>query len=268
MENKVVVITGASSGIGKACALRFAKAGAKVVISARNKEKLRQVEKEIRSKGGEVLSISADVSVELDCKFLIDHSVAHFGGIDVLINNAGISMRALFADTDLQVIKNLMQVNFWGMVYCTKYALPHLLKTKGSVLGISSIAGYIGLPARTGYSASKSAMQGFLNALRSETRSNGLHVMIACPGFTASNIRKLALKADGTTQGESPLEEGKMMPAEEVAEHIYKGVISRKKEIVLTREGKLSVFMNKWFPNFVEKKVYEKMLKEQDTPLK
>lgn len=268
MENKVVVITGASSGIGKACAVRFANAGSKVVIAARNKEKLREVEKDIKNKGGEVLLVSADVSVEMDCKFLIDHTVSHYGGIDVLINNAGISMRALFADADLQVIKNLMQVNFWGMVYCTKYALPHLLESNGSVVGVSSIAGYIGLPARTGYSASKAAMQGFLNALRTETRSQGLHVMIACPGFTASNIRKVALKADGTSQGESPLEEGKIMPAEEVAEHIYKGVQSRKKEIVLTKEGKLSVFINKWFPNYVEKKVYEKMLKEPDTPLK
>lgn len=268
MENKVVVITGASSGIGKACALRFAKAGAKVVISARNKEKLREVEKEIKNKGGNVLMVSADVSVDLDCKFLIDHSVAHFGKIDVLINNAGISMRAIFADTDLQVIKDLMQVNFWGMVYCTKYAMPHLLKSKGSVVGISSIAGYIGLPARTGYSASKSAMQGFLNALRTETRNQNLHVMIACPGFTASNIRNVALTADGSSQGKSPLEEGKIMSAEAVADHIFKGVLNRKKEIILTREGKLSVFMNKWFPNFVEKKVFEKMLKEPNTPLK
>lgn len=268
MNNKVVVITGASSGIGRSCALRFAEAGAKVVIAARTKEKLREVEEQIKKNGGDVLMISADVSSELDCKFLIDHTVSHFGGIDILINNAGISMRALFKDADLKVLKNLMQVNFWGMVYCTKYALPHLLKSQGSVVGISSIAGYIGLPARTGYSASKAAMHGFLNSLRTETRTEGLHVMIACPGFTASNIRKVALKADGSAQGESPLEEGKIMQPEVVADHIFKGVEKRKKEIVLTKEGKLSVFMNKWLPGFVEKKVFQMMQKEPDSPLK
>ena len=268
MNNKVVIITGASSGIGRACALKFASEGCKVVAAARNKENLRQLQTEVKQGMGEIHIVATDVTEELDCKFLIDQAITHFGKLDILINNAGISMRALFLNTDLQVIRNLMNVNFWGMVYCTKFALPHIIKSKGSVVGVSSIAGYLGLPARTGYSASKYAMQGFLNALRTETRKVGLHVMVACPGFTASNIRNVALKGDGTSQGETPREENKMMTADEVAEHIYKGVVKRKREIVLTREGKLSVFLGKLFPSFVEKKVFEKMAKEPDSPLK
>ena len=204
MNNKVVIITGASSGIGLACAYEFAKNGAQLSLAARNIDKLLEVQKDIQAQGGKVLVVQTDVSDELDCKTLIEKTISEYGRIDVLINNAGISMRALFKDADLSVIKQLMDVNFWGTVYCTKYALPHLLNARGSVAGVSSIAGYIGLPGRTGYSASKFAMHGFLEALRTENLKTGLHVLIAAPGFTASNIRKTALTADGTTHCGSP----------------------------------------------------------------
>src|SRR3990167_5543538 len=144
MKNKVVIITGASSGIGEACAITFAKRGASVVIAARNQEKLNQVEEQIKKIGVEVLAISCDVSVQKECENLITQTIAKFGKIDVLINNAGISMRAIFNDTSIEVIKKVMEINFWGTVYCTKYALPYLLKTKGSIVGVSSIAGYVG----------------------------------------------------------------------------------------------------------------------------
>jgi short-subunit dehydrogenase len=268
MKDKVVIVTGASSGIGKATAIRFAQAGAKLVLAARTLDKLKEVAGEIVNLGAEVLSVQADVSIEQDCKQMVEKAVKKFGRIDVLINNAGISMRAVFEEVDLQVIKNVMDINFWGAVYGTKYALPHILKNQGSVVGVSSIAGYLGLPARTGYSASKFAMHGFLESLRNENMGNNLHVMIACPGFTASNIRKKALKADGSSQAESPREEGKMMSAEEVADHIFKGVVKRKQKIVLTGEGKLAVFLSKFFPKVIQKAVYNKMKKEPDSPLK
>lgn len=267
MKNKVVIITGASSGIGEACAITFAKQGANIVIAARNQEKLKLVGEEIKNIGVEVLEVKCDVSVLKDCEYLISQTITKFGKIDVLINNAGISMRAIFNDTSIDVLKKVMEVNFWGTVYCTKYALPYLLKTKGSVVGVSSIAGYIGLPARTGYSASKYAMQGFLDALRTENLKTGLHVMVACPGFTASNIRNTALSSDGSPQGESPRDESKMMTAEEVAHHVYSGVIKRKRTLVLTTEGKLAVFLSKLFPKFIEKQVYHKMAKEPNSPL-
>lgn len=268
MKNSVVLITGASSGIGKATALRFAQAGFKVVVAARSIEKLELVVKEIQSLGAKALAIQADVSIEKDCKRMVDKTVQVFGQIDVLINNAGISMRAVFEEVDLAVIKNVMDINFWGTVYSTKYALPYILKSKGSIVGVSSIAGYLGLPARTGYSASKFAMHGFLESLRNENMGHKLHVLIACPGFTASEIRKKALVADGSSQAESPREEGKMMTAEEVANHLFDAIEKRKQKIVLTSEGKLAVFLSKFFPRIIQKAVYNKMKKEPDSPLK
>jgi short-subunit dehydrogenase len=268
MKNKVVIITGASSGIGEACAIAFAKRGANVVIAARNQEKLKVVGEQIRKIGVEVLEVKCDVSIQEDCEKLIAQTISKYGKLDVLINNAGISMRAIFNETQVDVIKKVMDVNFWGTVYCTKYALPYLLKAKGSVVGVSSIAGYIGLPARTGYSASKYAMQGFLDALRTENLKTGLHVLVTCPGFTASNIRNTALASDGSQQGESPRDEAKMMTAEEVANRILSGVIKRKRTMVFTTEGKMAVFLNKLFPKFIAKQVFNKMAKEPNSPIK
>jgi short-subunit dehydrogenase len=268
MKDKVVIITGASSGIGKACAINMAKKGAKVVIAARNIVKLEETAQHILTFNTNVLTVKCDVSAQIDCENLIKETVNKFGQIDVLINNAGISMRAIFNDLELEVIEKVMAINFWGTVYCTKYALPHLLKSKGSVVGVSSIAGYIGLPARTGYSASKYAMQGFLDALRTENLKTGLHVMVACPGFTASNIRNTALSKDGSSQGETPRDEGKMMTAEEVAAYISDGITNKKRTLVLTTEGKMAVFLNKLFPKFIEKQVFNKMAKEPNSPIK
>ncbi|MBU2651319.1 MAG: SDR family oxidoreductase [Bacteroidetes bacterium] len=268
MIGKTVIVTGASSGIGRALAFEMAARKAKVVIVARNREKLEAVENELKATGTEVLALTADVSIEDDCRRLVEETVKRFGGIDVLINNAGLSMRALFLETDLQVIRRLMDVNFWGTVYCTKFALPYLLASKGSVVGVSSIAGYKGLPGRTGYSASKFAMHGFLETLRIENLKTGLHVLIACPGFTASNIRNTALNGKGNMQGESPREEDKMMSAEEVAVHIARAIEKRKKTLILTRQGKLTVFLNKFFPGFMDKMVYKHMAKEPDSPFK
>ncbi len=268
MKNKVVIITGASSGIGESCAIEFANKGANIVIAARNMDKLNGVAEKIKKVGVEVLVVKADVSIKGDCEQLINQTIAKFGRIDVLVNNAGISMRAIFNEMSLDVLEQVMNINFYGAVYCTKYALPHILKNKGSVVGVSSIAGYVGLPARTGYSASKFAMQGFLEALRTENLKTGLHVMIACPGFTASNIRNTALSSDGSVQGESPRNEQKMMTSEEVANHIVKGVQKRKQTLVLTSQGKLVVFLSKWLPRFVEKQVFNHMAKEENSPIK
>ncbi|MBK7851193.1 MAG: SDR family oxidoreductase [Bacteroidetes bacterium] len=265
---KVVVVTGASSGIGRSLAIEFARNGYNVVAAARKVDQLETVKKDIEKAGGKALIVATDVSKESDCERLMAETMATFGRIDVLINNAGISMRAVFEKTDLNVIRQLMDINFWGTVYCTKYALPHLLKSKGSVVGISSIAGKKGLPGRTGYSASKFAMEGFLETLRTENLKTGLHVLVACPGFTASNIRNTALAADGNTQGESPRDEKKMMQPEEVARRIYKAVEGRKRDIIMTRDGKLTVFLNKFFPAMMDKVVYNHMAKEPDSPFR
>ena len=266
-EKKVVIITGASSGIGEACAWQFAKMGYNVVLAARSSDKIRATAKEILTFGAGTLSIPTDVSKESECKHLIDETVNQFGRIDLLINNAGISMRSLFDSVELGVIRKLMDVNFWGTVYCTKYALPHIIKQKGSIVGVSSIAGKKGLPGRAGYSASKFAMEGFLETIRIENRKNGLHVLVACPGFTASNIRKVALTSNGMVQGDSPRDESSMMTAEEVALDIARAVQNRKRDLILTRLGKLTVLVNKFFPGWMDKKVYQEMAKEPDSPL-
>jgi len=268
MKNKVVVISGASGGIGKALALQFASAGANISICGRNETALESTAEEIRKSGVEVLITVADVGLKEDCERFIQATVNKWGSIDVLINNAGMSMRARLQDLEIQVIEQLMQVNFMGTVYCTKFALPYLLKSKGSIVGISSIAGYRGLPARTGYSASKFAMNGFLESLRTELLESGVHVLTASPGFTTSNIRNTALSADGTPQGESPLNEAKIMSAEKVAKLIFEAVQKRKRELIISTQGKMTVFLNKWFPGFMDKMVFNHFAKETDSPLK
>lgn len=266
IKDKVVLITGGSSGIGKACAERFGREGGRICITGRNAENLEATAEELRAKNIEVLAVQGDVAKEEDCVRMINQTLNTYGRIDVLINNAGVSMRAFFLHLDLSVIRQLMEINFFGTVYCTKYALKQLLKYNGSVVGISSVAGYQGLPGRSGYSASKFAMEGFLSALRLENHNSGLHVMIVNPGYTESNVRNAALVADGSSQGSSPRDEKKMMTAEEVADHIYNGVKKRKKRVVLTSEGKLSYYLSKLLPGFVDKQVIKTIEKEGDLP--
>lgn len=266
MNKKVAIITGASSGIGAALARKYLSKNWNVVLAARRLQKLEFV---VSGKNNsDYLLVETDVSKQTDCIRLVEETVKRFGKIDLLINNAGISMRALFKDLDINVLKEVMDVNFWGMVYCTKAAMPHILSSKGSIVGISSIAGYRGLPGRTGYSASKFAMNGFLEALRTENLKTGVNVLTASPGFTASEIRKSALSADGEKQGESPRKEEKMMTAEEVAESIFSAAEKRKKRLILTRQGKLTVFLNKWMPGKMDKMVFNHMAKEDDSPFK
>ncbi|MCC5946274.1 MAG: SDR family oxidoreductase [Bernardetiaceae bacterium] len=268
MQDKVVIITGGSSGIGRACAEKFAAEGSKVVITGRNAEKLNETVAELKAQGADVFGFVSDVSSEEDNQKMAQAVIAHYGKIDILINNAGISMRALFEDVELDVIRKVMDINFYGALYATKYCLPEIIKHKGSVVGVSSIAGFRGLPARAGYSASKFALQGFLETLRTEMLKKNVHVLIASPGFTASNIRNTALTKDGSAQKESPRDESKMMSAETCAAHIYRAVVKRKAYLILTSQGKLTVWLNKLFPVFMDKLVYNAMAKEPNSPLK
>lgn len=269
LKDKIVIITGASSGIGRALAIECAKRGANIVLAARQYVALCELAEIIdRQYHVKSLAVQCDVSVEEDCAQLVKQTILTFGRIDVLVNNAGISMRALFKDADVKVLKSLMDVNFWGTVYCTKYALPEITKTQGSIVGVSSIAGYKGLPGRTGYSASKFAMNGFLDVVRMENLKTGVHVLTACPGFTASNIRNTALNKEGIQQGESTLNEEKMMTAEEVAQKIADGIENRARTLVMTVQGKLTVILNKFIPGLLDKLVYNVIAKERNSLLK
>ena len=267
VQNKVVVITGASSGIGKALAEVYASKGFNLVLAARRIELLTDIANKF--KNIEILSVKTDVTIESDCRNLIDRAIEKFGRIDILINNAGISMRAATIDVDMNVLRKVMDVNYWGMVYCTKFALPYLLSSKGSLVGVISVGGYVGLPARSGYSASKFAMRGFLDSVRIEHRRSGLHVLVAAPGFTTSEIRKNALVADGSRQGETPRDENKMMTAEECAHRIYRSVKRRRRKLILTfLEGKATVLIAKLWADLVDGFIYRTFAKEPDSPLK
>ncbi|MGN6211836.1 SDR family oxidoreductase [Parafilimonas sp.] len=253
--NKVVLVTGGTDGIGKALVYSLMQQGAKVVTCGRDYDKLYHLQTVYAGKP--LLALSADVSNEADCKQMVNQAIATFGTIHILINNAGISMRALFSETDLETIRRVMDINFWGAVYCTKYALPHILKNKGTVAAISSIAGYRGLPGRSGYSASKFALQGWMEALRTELLDSGVNVMWACPGFTKSNIRNVALNKNSQPQGETPLDEESLMTAEEVAEHILKAIEKRKRTLVLSGQGKQTIFLTRFMPELADKLVHK-----------
>ncbi len=267
MRNKVVVITGASSGIGLALALQALDEGVFVAVCARNCSALLHTYSHFID-AGQLMVMSVDVSKEIACKQFIEAIKTKWGYIDVLINNAGISMRSLLEDTDIKVLEELMNINFWGTVYCTKYALESIKAQKGVIVGISSIAGYRGLPGRSGYSASKFAMQGFLESLRTELLYSGAHVMWVSPGFTASNIRNVSRMGDGSVQGETPLEESKLMSAATCAALIYKAIHKRKRVLIIGALGKLTVWLNKLLPAIADKMVYNHFKKEPGSPLK
>ena len=250
-NNKVVVVTGGSDGIGKALVEALLQQNAKVATCARNFDKLYQLSK--MHAGQSLITSAVDVSNENECKLFIDDIVKTYGKIDILINNAGISMRALFKDVSLDTMRKVMDINYWGTVYCTKFALPHIIKQTGAVVAVSSIAGYRGLPGRSGYSASKFAMNGFMEALRTELLETGVNVMWVCPGFTASNIRNAALTKDGSMQGASPLDESSLMTAEECAKQILHAIEKKKRTLVFSSNDRRTVLFNKLIPSFTDK---------------
>jgi len=268
MKNKVVVITGASSGIGLACAKEFANRGANVVVAARTIEKLTQLAEEMNCNGSSCLPVKTNVTIEKDCKNLIEKSIDKFGKIDILINNAGISMRALFDEVDIDVLQKVMDVNFWGTVYCTKYALSHIQESKGTIVGVSSIAGFHGLPGRTAYCASKFAMHGFLESVRIENMKKNVRVIIFAAGFTSSNIRKYALDAHGLPQGETPIDETKLTSPEKVARVIVRSIRKKKRNKIMTMEGQLMVFFQRILPLLTDIAIYRKFKREPNSPLK
>jgi short-subunit dehydrogenase len=258
--DKIVVITGGSDGIGKALVAQFLALGAKVATCGRNENKLSLLVAEFPTSN--LYTAQVDVSKQDQSEAFIKQVVDNWGRIDVLINNAGISMRALVSEVSVQTLQNVMDINFWGTVYCTKAALASIKQNKGVIVGVSSIAGYRGLPGRSGYSASKFALNGWLEALKTELYASGTHVMWVCPGFTTSNIRNAALDKNAKAQGESPMDEGAMMSSEQCATHIIHAIEKRKRSLVLTFTGKRTVFMNKFFPAWADKLVHHFFFKD------
>ena len=255
---KVFIITGASDGIGAEMARQLAKAhGAQtgLVLAARNQAKLDEVAAQCQALGAQPLVVVANVSEEAQCRALVGQAVARFGRVDALINNAGVSAQALFSDVkaeDLHWYENLMKVNLWGAVWCTHAALPHLKTSKGHIVAVSSLAGLVGVPGRTAYSATKFAMTGFFEALRAELKTAGVSVTTAYPGVVATSIRYRGYNAKGEPAGSSGLKEDDAMSVEECARLILGGMNARKREVVMTARGKLGRFAKLIVPGMVE----------------
>lgn len=252
-QNQVVLITGANSGIGKAIALQCADQQARLVLVARNLERLQAVQAHCEARGAEVLSIAMDVQDRNACARLIEQSVARFGQLDVLINNAGVTMWARFDEIqDPETLPNLMNINFWGSVWCTYYALPHLKTSQGRIVGVSSLTGKAGVPTRSIYAATKHAMAGFFDSLRVELDGTGVSVTMIYPGFVQSEIRGRAIGADGNALGESPVQEQNVMTADECARQILMATAARKREVVMTLRGKLGQWVKLIAPRLVD----------------
>ena len=254
MQGKVVVITGASKGIGAELARQLAVKGAKLVLAARNLEELERVAKECRERGGEAIAVRADVAVERDCQAMMSGAHLAFGRIDALVNNAGMTMWARFEDIeDLSILDRIMQVNYMGAVYCTRHVLPYLRESKGLLVGISSLAGRTGVPTRTGYSAAKHAMTGFFDSLRIELDGSGVAVTMIYPGFVATGIRENATGPDGRAILVSPVKEGEVMGVEECARRIVSAIERREREVVMTARGKMGLWLKLFAPSLVDR---------------
>ena len=254
MNGKVVVITGASKGIGAELARQLAMKGASLVLAARSPDELELVANECRGHGSQVITVKADVAVERDCQAMVSGAVLAFGGIDVLVNNAGMTMWARFEDIqDLSILERIMRVNYMGAVYCTRHALPYLRAARGVLVGVSSLAGRTGVPTRTGYSASKHAMAGFFDSLRIELADSGVAVTMIYPGFVSTGIRENATGPDGKPIRVSPVKEGEVMGVEECARLIVRGIEGRKREVVMTARGKIGLWLKLVAPGLIDR---------------
>jgi short-subunit dehydrogenase len=259
---KVVVVTGASQGIGKALCLELAAQRPKLVLAARDAATLEGVAAECRARGADTLVVPTDVADEASCRALVEKAVERFGGVDVLVNNAGIGMLARFEDvTDLSLYERLMRVNYLGSVYPTWYALPHLKRTRGQIVAVSSLVGLTGVPMRTAYAATKHAQVGFFDSLRIELRATGVSVTVIAPYFVQSEIRKRSPGPDGRTIEASPVREASIMSAEECARRMVRAIERRQRMLVMSFKGKLGRWARLVAPGFVDRMAAEAVRK-------
>ena len=253
LKNKIVVITGAASGIGLALARKFTRAGAAVALLDMDQAALDRCEREFHAAGHQAMAIACDVTDPDMCADAIQAAIDRFGGIDILVNNAGITQRSPFADTRLEVFRKVMEVNFFGSLYCTQAALESLIARRGMIIVNESIAGIAPLVGRTGYSASKHALHGLFTSLRCELRSKGVHVLIVCPGFVKTNLQVRALGADGEVTSRPQSRIGKQTTPESAAEAIFQAAVRKKHLLILTFVGKLGYWISRVAPVLYEK---------------
>jgi short-subunit dehydrogenase len=254
MNEKVVVITGASEGIGAELARQLAVEKTKLVLAARRAEALARVRQQCRELGAEAVDVIADVSIESDCRRLVERAVEAFGRIDVLVANAGVSMHARFAEIeDFSTFERLFRINAMGTIWCVRHAYPHLKASQGLIVGVSSLAGRTGVPERTTYCTSKYAQTGFLDALRIEAADDGIAVMTAFPGVVATEIRRRGWNARGEPAGISGLSEADAMPVEQCARLIADGIRARRREVVMGMRGRIGLWLKLLAPTVVDR---------------
>ncbi len=261
---KVVVITGAAGGIGRSLARRFGQAGARLALLDRDGAGVEALACELREVGVATQPIECDVTRWEDCREAMSSVVDINGGIDVLINNAGITHLSRFSQTDVAVFRAVMDVNLFGALHCTKAALDALVRRRGLVVVISSVAGFAPLAGRSGYAASKHALHGLFESLRGELYASGVHVMIVCPGFTDTGIGKNALGGDGRPARVVRTTFGKAADPAEVADAIYRGALHRRRQLVLSPVGKLSLVVSRLFPSVYERMMTRSLLRDSD----
>lgn len=253
-QDNVVILTGASSGIGREMALQLASQGAKIALAARREEMLKELAAECEALGGWVLVVSTDVSDEAQCKNLVERTAAEFGRVDTLINNAGVTMWAKFEEMEvLDPFEKVMRVNYLGSLYCTYYALPYLKESAGRIVVVSSMAGRTGVPFRSGYSASKFALAGFFETIRIELAEYGVSVTMTYPDFVKTDTRLQAFGPDGEKLDKRPLRKGKlMMTADKAAGLILKAAAKRKRELLMSARGKVGQWVKLIAPGIVD----------------
>jgi short-subunit dehydrogenase len=265
-DENVVIITGASRGIGRELAYQLADQGAWLSLASRDKEKLDAVALECKRRGGRAMTIQTDVTEQSQCQNLIEQTVTTYERIDTLVNNAGLTMWALFDELqDLSVLEQIMQVNYFGAIYCTHYALPHIKIRRGRLVAITSLTALNGVPTRTGYAASKHAMKGFFDSLRIEIADTGVTVTISYPDFVATGMRVRALGADGKPLGESPLNEHHVMTVEKSVQILVKAMEQRKRDDLQTIRAKVGPWVKLVAPEFVDH-IARKALETDDQP--
>jgi short-subunit dehydrogenase len=253
-RDRTIVITGASDGIGAEMARQFAPEGPKLVLAARSADALGRVAAACEAAGAQALAVRTDVSDEAQCRALIRAAIDRFGGLDVLVNNAGISMHSRFENvTDLSTYERLFRVNVMGTIWCTHEALPHLKARRGQVVGVSSLAGLTGVPGRTTYCASKFAMTGFLEALRLELTDDGVDVTTIFPGVVTTDIRVHGLDGTGHVAGRSNLKEEGAMSVEECARQCIEAIRDRRPRLVMTARARVGMILKAFAPSLVDR---------------
>ena len=253
-RDNVVVITGASEGIGRELARQLADQGAWLSLAARDAAKLEAAAEECRARGGRAIAVPTDVADEAQCRRLIERTVEEYGRIDTLVNNAGLSMWARFDEvTDLAPFERMMRVNYLGSVYCTHAALPYLKRSRGRIVGVSSLTGRAGVPTRSGYAATKHAMAGFFDSLRIELADEGVSVTMVYPGFVSTGIRQRAFGPDGRPLGSSPVRESEVMTPEECARQIVRAAARRRRELLMTARAKVGAWLKLVAPGLVDR---------------